>query len=362
MQVNAETVEKVLKGLGYNLIDRGKYWQTNALYRNGDNKTALQIWKESGIWKDFVEGGKYRSFQSLLWLSGNGDTDRIKDIIKSINSYRTIYFEETPAARMICEEFIDNEIVKKLLPHYDFYNKKGISDKTLKMYKGGFCMSDKMNGRFVFPIYDENQMIVGLTGRHLLWTLDSNLSKWKHLGRKANWVYPVFLPSSGGVNFLEEINNKKEIILIEGVGDSLALSEQGVYNHMVVFGLSLSSKQIAFLLRLGLNKIIISYNNDISSNVNRGLVACINTYIKLLSVFDIDRLEIRLPIKKDFGEMLEQGIPLEQWNNKKVNQASCIKYILSHAKSLDIDIKPPQRKLLTNKLAQIDANDPIISK
>ena len=38
-----DLIERALKNLGYDLIDRGKYWQCNAVYRDGDNKSALQI-------------------------------------------------------------------------------------------------------------------------------------------------------------------------------------------------------------------------------------------------------------------------------------------------------------------------------
>ena len=33
-------------------------------------------------------------------------------------------------------------------------------------------------------------------------------------------------------DFIEE---KRKIILVEGIGDSLALSQQGYYNHLVIF-------------------------------------------------------------------------------------------------------------------------------
>ena len=51
-------IQSILEELGYNLYDQGNYWQCSALYRNGDNKTALQIYKDSGTWKDY--------FRSLL--------------------------------------------------------------------------------------------------------------------------------------------------------------------------------------------------------------------------------------------------------------------------------------------------------
>ena len=41
--------KEVLENLGYKLSDHGPYWRTNALYRAGDNTTALQIHKDSGV-------------------------------------------------------------------------------------------------------------------------------------------------------------------------------------------------------------------------------------------------------------------------------------------------------------------------
>ena len=50
--LDADKIKQVLEDLGYKLIDRGKYWHANAAYRDGDNNTALQIWKNSGVWRD----------------------------------------------------------------------------------------------------------------------------------------------------------------------------------------------------------------------------------------------------------------------------------------------------------------------
>ena len=62
----AERIEKILLELGYNLNDRGKYWQTNAVYRNGDNRTALQIWKDTGIYQTVsLFSNKREAFQDF---------------------------------------------------------------------------------------------------------------------------------------------------------------------------------------------------------------------------------------------------------------------------------------------------------
>ena len=53
-------------------------------------------------------------------------------------------------------------------------------------------------------------------------------------------------------------------------------------------------------------------------------------YLKLIKFFDIDKVEIRLPICKDFGEMLEKDVSMDKWLNKKVNKVNQVEYIINH--------------------------------
>ncbi len=55
---------------------------------------------------------------------------------------------------------------------------------------------------------------------------------------------------------------------------------EGYYNHLVVFGLEISSKQLSYLMSLSLNKIYISTNNDKDKSDNRGLLAAIKIYLQ----------------------------------------------------------------------------------
>lgn len=356
---DGEKIQDVLVELGYNLCDKGKYWQCNAIYRNGDNRTALQIWKNTGIWRDFVANTSYQPFKRLIELSCKDDVI-LNKFLKEIESNEVSFISSIRTPKMEMDQFMDHKEIKTLLPHYSFYNDKKISDETLKLYKSGFSMSGKMNGRFVFPIFDENQKAVGLSGRHLLWNKNSFFPKWKHIGRKANWIYPIFNGDKDDNIFLSKIENKKEIILVEGIGDSLALTEQGVYNHMVIFGLDVSSKQMSFILSQNIDKIIISTNNDLDKTQNVGLLAAIKIYLKLIKFFDISKIQIRLPILKDFGEMLESNISIDKWNNKKINDKKQIECIIKNANNIKIDDK--QMSLLENRLEQLNFETDIISQ
>jgi hypothetical protein len=46
--------------------------------------------------------------------------------------------------------------------------------------------------------------------------------------------------------------------------------------------------------------------------------------------FDVSKLEIRLPVTKDFGDMLENGVSIDKWRNKRVNRISQIEYIIKY--------------------------------
>lgn len=324
---HSNKIEEILVDLGYQLSDRGNYWQSTAAYRDGDNRTALQIWKDTGVWRDFVQGTTYQPLKKLIELSCVDD-DRISEILDSLEDKNDSFIPSIKAPKMEIEQFFTHEDIGTLLPHYKFYNDKGISEKTLSIYKSGFSMSGKMNGRYVFPVYDSNGKIIGQSGRHLLWKPSSNFSKWKHIGRKGKWIYPLNMPDNSEL-FLQDIESKKEIILVEGIGDSLALTEQKVFNHMVTFGLDISPKQLSYLVSLNLDKITIAMNNDGGKQKNRGKDAAIKILLKLIKYFDIEKVEIKLPILNDFGEMLENQIPIDDWLNKKINRIKQISYILN---------------------------------
>ena len=334
----AEAIEKTLIDLGYQLSDRGKYWQCNAVYRDGDNRTALQIWKDTGIWKDFVANTSYQPFKRLLELTCNDDS-KIEEILQSIKTNNDPCIESIRTPKMESDYFFDHDEVKTLLPHYDFYNKKNISSEVLELYRSGFSMSGKMNGRFVFPIFNENKKVIGISGRHLLWKPNNSAPKWKHIGRKGNWIYPINLQGEEDNVFKKTIEEKRSIILVEGIGDSLALSQQGYYNHLVVFGLEISSKQLSYLMSLSIDEVVISTNNDADKTDNRGLQAAIKIFLKLIKYIDIDKVKIKLPICKDFGEMLEKGITMERWENKKRDRITQVEYILNYVYNNDKDKK-----------------------
>jgi hypothetical protein len=299
--MDRDNIYETLTSLGYKLSDRGSYWQTNALYRNGDNRTALQIYKDTGIWKDYVEQTPYMPFEKLLKITLNTDDDNeIKNYIKDDFPLRVVQSKQ----KIEMEKIYSEDVLSKLLPHYKFYNDKGIDDQTLKLFKGGLATNGNMFQRFVFPIYNLNNQIHGFSGRDMV--NSKNRPKWKHMGVKSKWLFPNHLSS-------DSIKKKNEVILVESIGDVLNLFQNGYKNVLCTFGLEISPSLISYLIGLNPQKIIISFNDDSKSSFNSGKFGALKNFFKLQGFFDNSKLYTHLPSLNDFGDMSSNDI--NDWYN-----------------------------------------------
>ena len=306
--MSPEKIKDSLIQLGYKLADRGSYWQTNAIFRNGDNKTAIQIYKNTGVWKDHVQNSTFSPFSRLVEITlGTNDKNRLKQFLDE-DDLGDNYNRLTNSEKLEMEEIYPENCLDRLLPHYKFYNDRGISEETLKSLKGGYATTGKLYGRFVFPIYNEHKQIHGFSGRDM--NSSGDRPKWKHVGRKTGWIYPLYANPEAE----QAINETQSVILVESIGDLLNLNEHGYKNVLVTFGLDVSTKLICATLSLNINKIILSLNNDKTSSENRGLNASIKNYLKLLNYYNPEKVLICLPTEKDFGDMSDDQF--KEWSNK----------------------------------------------
>lgn len=338
--MSTDKIKECLINLGYQLSDRGPYWQTNAVFRNGDNKTAIQIYKNTGVWKDHVQGTSFSPLQRLVEITlGTNDKNEIKKYLEEEN-LGSYYNKIESKEKIEMDEIYPEDCLKKLLPHYKFYNDRGISDETVKKLKGGFATNGKLNKRFIFPIYNEFEQIHGFSGRDM--TTIEGRPKWKHVGKKKSWIYPLYANQEAR----DSIQKEKSVILVESIGDLLQLNEQGYYNVLVTFGLDVSNKLTCALISQNVQKVILSLNNDSKSERNRGLEASIKNYLKLLNYFEPDKILICLPTAKDFGDMNETHF--NSWNKKllSLDPKTQQSFILKEIKKIE---KTIPKTLLKNK-------------
>ena len=289
-------VFQVLTDLGYKLKDHGKEYRARPLYRDSDNDTVLKIEKISGNWFDFKQNisGDLNSLVKLtLKLDG---VDEAKQWLKNKNFISQVNTNAEKPLIKSAKSF-DINILDRLENRHDYWINRNIAQKTISQFKGGVAHAGKMKNRYVFPIFNLKNNIIGFSGRDI-----TNISKikWKHLGEKSDFLYPLFLN-----HFI--LQEQREIILVESIGDMLNLWQNGIQNVLVTFGTSLSLPILNHMLKLDIKKIYISLNNDSNKNM-AGNIGADKIHSRLKRYFDQRQLKIALPVKKDFGEMTAEEI------------------------------------------------------
>tara|TARA_R110000822_G_C15338795_1_gene495948 strand:+ start:15233 stop:16243 length:1011 start_codon:yes stop_codon:yes gene_type:complete len=297
-------IKETLTDLGYKLTDNGDHWRTSALFRNGENEASVQIYKDTGVWIDYGGDNEYRPIEDLLDESGfNGKFD-----------FKPKDNKEQKALISMIEKTFTEKSLDRLVPNFSFYMDRGISEHTLKFFKGGVAMSGQLYGRFVFPIYKRNNLINGFSGRDIM---DRDKApKWKHFCNRKGFVYPFFIPNEeGDLEISDKIEKTKQVILMESIGDALSCYENGIKNIGVTFGLNASPALRCHLMSLDLDSVIISSNNDTDKEVNAGLCSAVKTFLSLSQIMDPSKIFICLPNKNDFGCM--NKLDFSKWSKKK---------------------------------------------
>lgn len=232
-----------------------------------------------------------------------GDKDHSKQIYKYLYIGEDIDIDEQ-------EEFIyrgaklkyyPEELISKLIPDYSYWESRNISPSIVSKFDGGLASKSeggKLQGRYVFAIRNKDRKIVGWAGRLIGYS--EFAPKWKILGAKKSFVFPFNKETE------DEIRRTKTVILIESIGDCLNLHQNKIINTKVLFGVKPSSQLIGYLIGLGVERIIISTNNDKQSKV--GNLAAEKIKNQLSKFFNVKKLHIILPESKDFGEESEDGI------------------------------------------------------
>lgn len=296
-----DQVRDILLDIGYNLRDQDNMWyRASAVYRGGGNPSTLAINKETGAWKDFKTGDK-GSLRELIRLTLNISHDEVREKFKDLQT-KSSHKPSRPKLLPEEGEIFSPSVLDNFLQDNSYWNERGITDETLEPFKGGVCSAGVMKNRYTFPVFNSRQDLVGITGRYIYNIKEASLTKkWKIKGAKKNWRYPLQV----NAKILKKI---KKVILVESIGDMLALWQAGYKHVMVTFGTEISLSIINLMLTLDPDQIILSFNDD-SGRGDAGNNAAKKEYKKLSKYFDQNQLRICLPTgQNDFGGMSSDEI------------------------------------------------------
>lgn len=225
-----------------------------------------------------------------------GDKNHNKQILQlvGIESGTSGEDVEEHEAKIEVERTYDISLLDKLVKNYSYWEGRGISGATIEEFRGGIATEGQMKNRWVFPIFNENEEIIGFTGRALVPEMQI---RWKHIGQKSKWIF-------GGI---EEIETTKRIVLVESPGDLFMLFQNEIKDVLTLFGTNLSQTLLGKIISLNPDEIIIATNNDTKEH-QAGQNASLRIMSILLKFFNHDKIKITLPIAKDWGEESKENI------------------------------------------------------
>ncbi len=198
-------------------------------------------------------------------------------------------------------KYYPEELLTKLISDYSYWEGRNIPSNIVSQFSGGLSSiqdSGKLSGRYVFAIRNKDNKIVGWAGR--LVEYSKFAPKWKNIGSKKQFIFPERKLAE------QYIKARKQVVILESIGDALACYKYEIKNIIVLFGVKPSSQLISYLISLGVKEVIISTNNDSAKN-NVGNEAAEKIRKQLSLFFNPNNIKIILPSiqSKDWGASTE---------------------------------------------------------
>lgn len=197
------------------------------------------------------------------------------------------------------------------------YNLQVMEEAGLVIKNDKLKVYDRFRNRVMFPVFDIKGRVIGFGGR----VLDNSKPKYLNspdtlLFNKGDNLY--------GLNLVAK-NNSKEIIIVEGYMDAIALHQYGIINAVASLGTALTLNQAKLLKRYS-DEIIICYDSDAAGQAAtlRGLdiLAGAGCRVRVLSIpkgKDPDEF-IRTEGRDAFIDSMKSAIPLVEYKIKRKNE------------------------------------------
>lgn len=274
-----EKIEFILEELDCHSIkshDNNRY--ITAGYRDGDNQKALCIYTDSlnvdSYTRDIEDNyGNSDIFSLVCFVKDMYFTQALKWVTDTLGiDYYNDEEDDIPESLVITRMLMDmmngdseteeevklKPIDEKILTYYkpivnDLFYKDGVDYETQRLFEIGF---DEESQRFTIPIRDELAVLVGVKGRQV--SKDTLGEKYIYLERcaKSKILYGLHMT-------MEYIKQERKVFVVESEKSVLVLWSRGIRNVVAIGGHKLSKTQIEKLTRLGVEEVILCYDQDV---------------------------------------------------------------------------------------------------
>jgi len=297
-------VKQILRNNGVKITSENDsgFAQFCPSYRNSKNPMGASINLKTGWVIDWSQDEKFPLDVLIKKLGG-------KELSKKDLENLQPIFEQADEKE---KTFWKRDSLVHFLPNHTYWLDRGVSKETLDFFQGGVSHSGKLYQRYVWPVFDRHQRIVGFTGRDL--SGEAKI-KYKHEGKSSYFLFGLFNKLGNSTPILSSILEANEVILVEGPSDSVACYDEGVKFVLPTIGLNISRTLMSFLIGINPDKITISYNRDDNF---AGQNAAVKNFAKLAQHFDIEKLSIKYPTGNDLSDNKKD---IQSWVHKNEDSA-----------------------------------------
>ena len=321
------------KAQGFEFRERqGNYWTSCPLHQ--DDTPSLAIRKEDGFMKCFSCGLKGKIISWLCHIERMSFQDAVQKAanlagkeLSAMCSSETVLFNKRRASKTK-----KDSVQHPLLPEssYDRFDlvqpqawvDEGILPEVMKIFDIRY---DAGSSRIVYPVRMLTGGLVGIKGRSVL-SADTckALGIAKYMNYNKIQTTDFFQSLDKTIPYVEE---KREIILFEGIKSCMKAFGWGYKNTAAVEGHCLNHYQVRLLIQLGFD-VTVAFDSDViySDSQNAALREALDTLSRFLNVYVVvDKKGVlggtearNSPVdcgKEVWGELYESR---ERWDEKSV--------------------------------------------
>ena len=235
-------------------------------------------------WMRIFEGKSYTEAVEKICEMTGGSAEKLKQC-EAMGVYQRLRdMMMVNAPKHIDRKTYDESILRQYSsrPPEEWIN-EGIDWDIMKRF--GVKIDDD-NNRIIYPVYDDQDRLIGIKGR-------TRYKDYKLLGIQKYMNYMKI----GTTDFFQgmkqnrqNIINKDEIIIVEGLKSVMKLTGWGYDNSVASETSSLSPGQLEIILRMHTRNVVVAFDQDVSYEKAVKTMKQLSRYTNVFIIHDTDGL------------------------------------------------------------------------
>ena len=223
----------------------------------------------------------HEAVNKIAKLTNTNLTDFLtSETINYLKKYNKIYNSKK-------NEVINRTILDIQKDYFDKYKDEvpqewiddDISAETMKKYE---IRIDPSSNRIVYPVYDADYNLIGVKGRTRFKDY-KNMKLTKYMNYYKVGIVDYFQGMKQAEPFVEE---KKEIIILEGLKSVMKLDGWGYHNAVSAETSSLNDYQIELLVKMHVKNVVIAFDKDVQLKKIKKSIGLLRKFTNCFAVVD----------------------------------------------------------------------------